>query len=130
MADESHERWVSGRTIRRSCHGARSVPCQDPDWGYIQKFYEDGYTAGCGGGLYCPDSSVQRQQMAVFLLKGEHGPSYTPPSCMATLYNDEPCPGGPNVDWVNQLTNGSRPGAGTGTSARPTRSPSGRWPST
>ena len=32
--------------------------------------------AGCGGGYYCPDVEVTRAQMAVFLLKAEHGAAY------------------------------------------------------
>jgi hypothetical protein len=37
---------------------------------YIQKMYEDGITSGCGGTNYCPDSFVNRAQMAVFLTRG------------------------------------------------------------
>ena len=35
----------------------------------------EGITGGCGGGDYCPDNPVTRAQMAVFLLKAEHGSS-------------------------------------------------------
>jgi glucose/arabinose dehydrogenase len=31
--------------------------------------YEAGIAAGCGGGLYCPDASVTREQMASFLVR-------------------------------------------------------------
>ena len=31
----------------------------------------DGITSGCGGGNYCPSSSITRAQMAVFLLRAE-----------------------------------------------------------
>jgi hypothetical protein len=41
--------------------------------------------------------------MAVLLLMGKHGGAYTPPACSATMFADEPCPGGPFVDWVNAL---------------------------
>jgi hypothetical protein len=37
---------------------------------YIEKFSTLGITAGCGTNNYCPDSSVTRAQMAVFLTKG------------------------------------------------------------
>ena len=62
-----------------------------------------GLTAGCGGGNFCPDAEVTRQQMAVFLLKAEHGDSYTPPSCTG-IFEDVACtPGVGFPDWIEQL---------------------------
>jgi hypothetical protein len=99
------------------------VPCQDPDWAYIQKFYEDGITAGCGGGLYCPDSSVTRAQMAVFLLKAEHGSTYTPPVCTAiprdhgrVVLHGEGCgqPGGDGVFGLVSVEGERLPGEPAG----------------
>jgi S-layer homology domain len=77
------------------------VPCpsQFADW--IEQLSNEGITAGCGGGAYCPDQAVTRQQMAVFLLKAEHGPSYAPPTCTG-VFEDVPCPG-QFTDWVEQL---------------------------
>jgi hypothetical protein len=46
---------------------------------WIEQLYRDGITSGCGGGNYCPASSVIRAQMAVFLLRAKHGAGYTPP---------------------------------------------------
>jgi len=37
------------------------------DW--IEQLAVEGITAGCGGGNYCPDSEVTRDQMAVFLVR-------------------------------------------------------------
>ncbi len=70
----------------------------------IEKVFRNGVSAGCGAGNYCPTSLVTRAQMAVFLLKGEHGGSYQPPACSGTIFADVPCPGGPNVNWINQLS--------------------------
>ena len=39
---------------------------------------------------YCPANPVRRDQMAVLLLKAEHGSSYTPPACTAS-FADVPC---------------------------------------
>ena len=57
-------------------------------------------TAGCGGGLYCRDGWVRRDQMAVFLLKAEHG---------LTIYVDlkvfpryKRCPGSKAIDGWHQ----------------------------
>jgi FG-GAP-like repeat/S-layer homology domain len=60
-----------------------------------------GITRGCGGADYCPASPVRRDQMAVFLLKAEHGSSYVPPPCTG-VFADVPCPG-PFTDWIEQL---------------------------
>jgi uncharacterized repeat protein (TIGR03803 family) len=79
------------------------VPQLDPLHDYVERIFRDGLTAGCGGGNYCPDDDVIRAQIAVLVLKGEHGGTYVPPTCSATVFADEPCPGGPFVDWVNQL---------------------------
>ncbi len=47
------------------------------DW--INELANDGITSGCGSGDYCPDGSVTRAQMAVFLLKTLVGSYYDPP---------------------------------------------------
>ncbi len=77
------------------------VPCpsQFADW--IEEFAVEGITAGCGGGDYCPSQPVTRAQMAVFLLKAEHGAAYMPPACMGT-FGDVACPS-QFANWVEQL---------------------------
>jgi hypothetical protein len=47
------------------------------DW--IEDLADSGISAGCGGGLFCPNLAVTRAQMAVFLLKAKHGSDWTPP---------------------------------------------------
>ncbi|MCZ2121263.1 MAG: S-layer homology domain-containing protein, partial [Anaerolineales bacterium] len=47
---------------------------------WIEQFSTEGITGGCGGGNYCPNESVTRAQMAVFLLRAKHGAAYTPPA--------------------------------------------------
>ena len=44
---------------------------------FIQKLYELGVTAGCSASplLYCPTSTVTRDQMAVFIIRTRYGPS-------------------------------------------------------
>ncbi len=79
------------------------VPESNPFYKYVETALHNGITAGCGSGNYCPASNTTRAQMAVFLLKGEHGGTYAPPACAATVFTDVPCPGGTNVNWVNQL---------------------------
>jgi len=37
--------------------------------GWIEQLAAEGITGGCGNGNYCPDDSVTRAQMAVFLVR-------------------------------------------------------------
>jgi len=37
--------------------------------GWIEQLAAEGITSGCGGGNYCPDNSVTRAEMAVFLIR-------------------------------------------------------------
>ncbi len=58
---------------------------------WIEELAREGVTGGCGGGNYCPNNAVTRQQMAVFLLKTHYGASYTPPTGVG-LFADVTCP--------------------------------------
>jgi hypothetical protein len=77
------------------------VPASSPFHNDIITVATNGITGGCGGGNYCPTSPVRRDQMAVFLLKSEHGSGYAPPPC-AGVFADVPCPSA-FADWVEQL---------------------------
>ena len=77
------------------------VPCPSTFANWIEALATEGITGGCGGGNYCPQNPVRRDQMAVFLLKAEHGSSYVPPTCVGT-FPDVPCPS-QFADWIEQL---------------------------
>ncbi len=77
------------------------VPCSSGFAPWINELVAEGITGGCGGGNYCPTNPVLRQQMAVFLLKAEHGSSYVPPGC-AGVFLDVPCPS-QFADWIERL---------------------------
>ena len=80
---------------------------------WIEQFAAEGITSGCGGGRYCPDDLVTRAQMAIFLLKGEHGSSYVPPVATG-MFSDVPV-GSFAADWIEQLANeGVTSGCGGG----------------
>ena len=84
------------------CSGVfADVPCPSTFANWIEQLSAEGITAGCGGGDYCPADPVTRQQMAVFLLKTEHGSAYVPPTCTG-VFEDVACPG-PFADWIEQL---------------------------
>ncbi len=77
------------------------VPCPSLFAAWIEALFNLGITGGCGGGNYCPQNPVLRQQMAVFLLKALEGSNYVPPGCTG-MFADVPCPS-PFADWVEDL---------------------------
>jgi hypothetical protein len=77
------------------------VPCPSLFAPWIEALAAEGVTGGCGAGNYCPANPVTRAQMAVFLLKIEHGGAYVPPAC-TPLFADVPCPS-QFADWIEQL---------------------------
>ncbi len=86
------------------------------DW--IEDLFNQGIAAGCQAApaMFCPSAPVTRAQMAVFLLKMEHGSAYAPPAC-AGVFADVECAPTPAfaVDWIEQLsTEGITGGCGGG----------------
>ena len=49
-------------------------------WQFVEAIFSAGLTAGFPDGTYRPDNPVTRAEMAVFLKKGIHGSTYTPPA--------------------------------------------------
>jgi len=78
------------------------VPTSQPFYVFIENIFHNGITGGCAAGTYCPTNSVTRAQMAVFLLKGEHGQDFVPPVC-AGIFADVTCPS-LFADWIEQLS--------------------------
>jgi hypothetical protein len=77
------------------------VPQADIFHAAVEKLTRYGVTAGCGGGWFCRDNPVRRDQMAVFLLKAEHGPGFVPGVC-AGMFLDVPC-SSPYAPWIESL---------------------------
>ena len=71
----------------------------------IERFYLDGLTAGCLNYplRYCPNNGITRAEMAVFLLRTEHGSNYTPPNFSSYYFTDTP--GHWAANWIEQLHN-------------------------
>jgi S-layer homology domain len=69
------------------------------DW--IEQLAAEGITAGCGGGRFCPDMIVTRAQMAVFLLRAEHGSDHVPPP--PTGIFDDLSLTDPFTPWIEEL---------------------------
>jgi hypothetical protein len=89
-----------------SCAGLfLDVPCPGGfavDW--IEELANEGITGGCGGGDFCPNISVRRDQMAVFLLKAHLGSTYAPPPATGTIFADVPA-GAFAAAWIEDLYN-------------------------
>jgi hypothetical protein len=86
-------------------------------WDFIERLYEAGITSGCATNplRYCPEDTVTRAQMAVFLERGMHGSSYTPPGVGGTTgFSDVPTTYWAAA-WIKQLANeGITSGCGIG----------------
>jgi hypothetical protein len=78
------------------------VPCSSGFAPWINQLVAEGITGGCAGGNFCPTNPVNRQQMAVFLLKTFEGGSYTPPACTVATFGDVPC-SHPFATWIYEL---------------------------
>ena len=81
------------------------VPQGDIFHDFVEAIFRRGITAGYGNGNYGRDDPVSRAQMAVLLLKGEHGSDYLPPPCTG-IFDDVVCTPGVGIsDWIEQLAN-------------------------
>ncbi|MBF0370896.1 MAG: S-layer homology domain-containing protein [Magnetococcales bacterium] len=59
-------------------------------WGYsfIETLVENGITSGCDSSNYCPDNTLQRSEMAIFLLRSQYGSDYSPAAGTGTVFDD------------------------------------------
>ncbi len=111
--------------LLRGIHGASYIPTDASGivfadvpssyWAsaWIEQLASEGVTSGCGDGNYCPDDTVSRAQMAIFLLRAKHGSSYSPPAATG-VFTDVPV--GYWADaWIEQLAaEGITSGCGAG----------------
>jgi glucose/arabinose dehydrogenase len=105
--DEQRELYLTdyagGNIYQLTSTTFADVPWEYWAWDSIERLFRAGLTSGCNTAplMYCPNSIVTRDQMAVFLLKGEHGSSYIPPAAIG-VFQDVPT----NywaADWIEQL---------------------------
>ena len=110
--------------IERGLHGSTFTPPVVPlTFGdtsgtfaqyWIEALAADGVTGGCGNGNYCPNLTVTRAQMAVFLLRAKHGSAYAPPTATGTMFTDVAADYWA-ASWIEQLaTEGITSGCGNG----------------
>jgi len=80
---------------------------------WIDALAADQITSGCGNRSFCPDSTVTRAQMAVFLLRARYGAAYSPPPA-GGLFGDVTTDHWAAA-WIEQLAaEGITSGCGTG----------------
>jgi hypothetical protein len=86
-------------------------------WNHVERLYAAGITGGCGVNplRYCPEGTVTRDQMAVFLLRGIHGASYAPPGLGAGTGFGDVLPSYWSATFIKQLAaEGITSGCGNG----------------
>lgn len=71
---------------------------------FVERLYLSKTTGGCALAplTYCPESSVTRAQMAVFLLKGMYGSDYVPSDATGAIFLDVPADHMFGM-WIEQL---------------------------
>jgi len=90
------------------------VPVDHPMRRPIEGISAAGVTTGCGTRIFCPDGIVTRDQLAVLLLRAEHGSRYSPPEASGTIFGDVPA-GAFAAAFIEQLfTEEATMGCGSG----------------
>lgn len=74
-----------------------------PFYGHVEFLAQAAITSGCAATLYCPNDSVTRRQMAVFLERTMRASNWTPPAATG-LFTDVP-PGSQFRDYIEALRN-------------------------
>ena len=70
---------------------------------FVETIVHKNVTGGCGVGLYCPDASTTREQMAVFVLVSKEAPGYSPVACGTTpMFPDVPV-SSVFCKWIEEL---------------------------
>jgi hypothetical protein len=78
------------------------VPPNHPFYAFIDRLAVLQITLGCGGGNYCPSSTVAREQMAAFLIRSLHEPGYVPPTPASQRFTDVP-PNHPFYAYIEEM---------------------------
>jgi len=85
--------FTTGQIYNVRTNTFSDVPVSYWAWQYIERAYSAGVTGGCSTNplMYCPETNVTRDIMAIFLLRGKYGSTYAPPPVgSSTGFNDVP----------------------------------------
>jgi predicted outer membrane repeat protein len=86
-------------------HHFLDVPVTGKEWmePWIDQYYVEGLTTGCGSGNFCPENNVTRAEMAVFVLRSTHAPGWQPPT-LSHYFSDMPVLGKEWMEpWVDEF---------------------------
>ena len=76
------------------------VPFLGKEWmqPYVEDWYNQGITVGCSQNprMYCPENTITRAAISVFILKLKYGNNYAPPASTG-IFTDVPYPG---KEWM------------------------------
>jgi hypothetical protein len=90
------------------------VPMANIYYRFIETIFHKSVTSGTGPGVFSPNASTTREQMAVFLLVSKEGAGYVPLPCTVPIFADVPCVS-IYARWINELSNrGITSGCGGG----------------
>jgi hypothetical protein len=112
-------KYGSSYTPPAATHLFADLPVAGKEWmePWVDQFFLEGITTGCGVSplIYCPEQSVTRAAMAVFVLRALYGSGYTPPAA-SHYFSDMPVAGKEWMEpWVDELyREGITTGCGTG----------------
>lgn len=83
------------------------VPFTHPRWAYIEALWDGGYTSGCSSNplKFCPDQTMSRAESAVFMLRGNFGPTYVAPAGPWDRFADDWTPGPWAEKWAEGMWN-------------------------
>ena len=100
--DEQMTPEINGAACLTQASTFLDVPPSHPFFSYVETIAAHGITGGCGGSYFCPDSSVTRAQMAIFLLKSKNGSSHVPPPATGQVFADVPA-NAFGAAWIEEL---------------------------
>jgi hypothetical protein len=98
------EQLTTGQYRRWPVHVGGSfgdVPAGNLFYRFVETILHNGVTAGGACGGYCPNASVLRKQMAVFVLKARAGAGYIPPPANGDFVDVPPTD--PFAPWIEDL---------------------------
>lgn len=97
--------WSYGGPVTNTLTTFSDVPFNYWALNFVERLYEAGITGGCGvnPSKYCPEGTVTRAQMAVFLECGIQGASYSPPPVAGSTGFGDVSPDYWAGAWIKQL---------------------------
>jgi hypothetical protein len=78
------------------------VTPSDFGFAWIQHMYELGITTGCASGLFCPNNTVTRAEMAIFLIRARYGSATLFTSPTTPYFADVPADSF-GFSWIQRL---------------------------